>query len=340
MQDIVMVQKALITHARKYRHAVVPGYTHMQRAQPVTWAYNLLGWFYKLQRDSDRLQDAWKRVNVSPLGACALAGTVHNIDPECTAALLGFERFVDNCMDGVSDRDFLFEITCVCAHISVHLTSFAEECILYSTEEFAHIQLDDSIATGSSIMPHKKNADVFEILRARSGTVIGNVVALFSIGKGLPGVYNRDLQETKRIFFSCIQLLHACLNIIAHVLPKLYLTKNDWAKKPAMCCAINLVDHVISAKRRFRKAYHAVSACVRLAQGDINAFIRLCAKRFNMEEADVATLLTPKCAVEVKSSKNSTGSKQVKRALLRASRQVKRNDQKIKILKTVCRKKI
>jgi argininosuccinate lyase len=340
LQDITRVQHVLVVHARAHAHVIVPGYTHTQRAQPVTWAFFLLGLISKLQRDHERLQDAYARVNMSPLGACALAGTPHAIDPDFTARQLGFTCFVDNCMDGVSDRDFLFETVCACAQVCMHIASFAEDCIMYTTEEFALVELDDAIATGSSIMPHKKNADVFELLRARSGVLIGHVVAMFSVLKGLPSAYDRDLQETKKIVFESVQTLHECLCILARVVPQLHLVKHEWATQPTLCCATTLVDHLISSTCRFRKAYYAVGACARKSRGDIGAFIRLCAKRFRMDEADIATLLTPEYAVHATHSPGGTGPRQVKKALVRAQRKVAHNEQKVKRLKMASRYKL
>jgi len=267
-------------------------------------------------------------------------GTAHTIDPDYTAGLLGFQGFTENCMDGVSDRDFLFEIVCACAQTGLHLASFAEDCIVYATEEFALVQLDDAIATGSSIMPHKKNADVFELIRARCGSLIGSVVAMFSILKGLPGAYNRDLQETKSIVFESIQTLHDNLCLISRVIPKLSLKKNVWVTEPALCCATNLMDHIISERIRFREAYHTVGACARQANGDVTVFVRLCAERFDMDEESVRMLLTPGHAVQAKCSKNSTGPRQVKLALLRARRKMKHNKQQITKFKNNSKKRL
>jgi argininosuccinate lyase len=329
LRDCLQAQIAFINHARVHHRVVIPGYTHMQQAQPVLWAFYLLSIFFKLQRDCERLFDAYVRVNISPLGACALAGTAHEIDPEFTAVRLGFSRFAHNSMDAVSDRDFLCEVAYVCTQIGMHLASFAEDLIIYTTQEFARIVLDDAIATGSSIMPHKKNPDCLELLRARTGSLIGYGVTLFTVMKGLPSSYNRDLQDTKRAFFGCIDTTHACLSVIPRIISNLHPAKNDWATKPALCCATNVVDHLSAHNCAFRKAYHAVAACARRAQGNVDIFIKQCAKEFMLEPKIVAALLTPVNAVQAKRSKNSTGPAQVRKALARAQRVMRNNKRRI-----------
>lgn len=333
LDDCVKVHKSLVKHARAHHRVIVPGYTHLQQAQPVLWAFYLLSIFFKLQRDCERLFDAYQRINVSPLGACALAGTAHGIDPEFTALRLGFSRFAHNSMDAVSDRDFLCETTCVCAQIGMHLASFAEDLIIYTTQEFARVVLDDAITTGSSIMPHKKNPDSLELLRARAGSLIGHVVTLFAVMKGLPSTYNRDLQDTKRVFFDCVDATHACLSIMPRIISNVHFAKNDWATTPALCCATNVVDHLAAHNHSFRRAYHAVAACARRAQGNADTFIQQCAKEFTLEPRVIAALLTPVNAVQAKRSKNSTGPVQVRKALARAQRIIRNNKMRIKQLR-------
>ncbi|MBN2621392.1 argininosuccinate lyase [candidate division WOR-3 bacterium] len=333
ISDCLRAQTALVNHARAHHDVVVPGYTHLQQAQPVLWAFYLLSIFFKLQRDCECLFDAYVRVNISPLGSCALAGTAHKIDPEFTAARLGFRRFADNSMDAVSDRDFLCEVAYVCAQIGTHFAALAEDLIIYTTQEFARIALDDAIATGSSIMPHKKNPDCLEMLRARAGSLIGHVVTLFTVIKGLPSSYNRDLQCTKRAFFDCIDTTHACLRILPCIIANMRLLKNDWATTPALCCATNVVDHLAAHKFTFRKAYHAVAACARRAQGKVDTFIKECAREFTLEPNVIAALLIPVNAVQAKCSKNSTGPAQVRKALARAQRIIRNSQRRIKQLR-------
>lgn len=323
-------EQALLQHARVHRDVILPGYTHLQQAQPVSWAFYLLSIIFKLQRDADRLCDAYRRINVSPLGACALAGTAHRIDPEYTAALLGFSGFADNCMDAVGDRDFLCETAYICAQTGGHLASFATDLVIYATQEFALVELDDAIATGSSIMPHKKNPDIFELLRARSASLIGYVVSLFSVLQGLPGSYNRDHQDTKKIIFDCFDATCACLSMIPAVISKVHPVKTSWAARPAFCCATNLVDYAAAHTHTFRQAYHIVAECAQQADHDMAAFIHLCAQRLVIAQATVERLLTPAVAVRAKRSRNSTGTRSVHNQLKRAQRCIERNERRIR----------
>lgn len=339
LNDILALQKALIQHARRNKHVIVPGYTHLQRAQPVLWPFYLLSIFFKLQRDIDCLCDAYRRINISCLGACALAGTAHNIDPEYTAKFLGFDRFADNSMDAVGDRDFLCETAYICAQIGLHLAGFAEDIIIYATTEFALLTIDDAIATGSSIMPHKKNPDICEMIRAQAGSLAKHIVALLSVLKGMPSTYNRDLQATKTIIFDCIDTTHACMCVMPVLISHLHLNQNEWAYGPAFCCATNVVDYAAAKNQRFRKAYHIVSACACQAQGDITVFMRLCAQRLHIPLETIKVLLTPRNAVQAKQSGNSTGPGQVNQALIRAQNILKKNKQRIARVQQAKRKK-
>src|SRR5215213_8408239 len=191
------LQGALLDAAENQKEAVLPGYTHLQRAQPILWAHWCLAYFEMFDRDRERLDEVWRRVNVLPLGSAALAGTSFEIDREAVARELGFEGVTANSLDAVSDRDFAIEFVGACALVMVHLSRFAEALILYASSEFQFIELSDAVSTGSSIMPQKKNPDALELIRGKAGRIFGHQIALLTTLKGLPLAYNKDLQEDK-----------------------------------------------------------------------------------------------------------------------------------------------
>jgi argininosuccinate lyase len=204
-------QEALLDFAEQNRGAVLPGYTHLQRAQPILFAHWCLAYFEMLVRDRERLDEIRKRVNVMPLGAAALAGASFAIDREAVARELGFDSVSRNSLDAVSDRDFCVEFVAACALIMVHLSRLAEEVILYSTAEFGFFQLSDAVATGSSLMPQKKNPDSMELVRGKAGRVFGHNLSLLVMLKGLPLAYNKDMQEDKEAIFDAFDTTRACL---------------------------------------------------------------------------------------------------------------------------------
>jgi argininosuccinate lyase len=216
---IKRLQRSLVTLAEKHIDVVMPGYTHLQRAQPVLLSHHLLAYFEMFQRDRERLHDCQKRVNVLPLGSCALAGTTLPIDRKFVAKLLKFPALSKNSIDAVSDRDFVIEFLSAAAMLMAHLSRFSEELVLWNSSEFSFIELPDAYATGSSIMPQKKNPDIFELLRGKTGRVYGHLLSLLVVVKGLPLAYNRDLQEDKEPLFDTVDTLKASLSLMAEVLP-------------------------------------------------------------------------------------------------------------------------
>jgi argininosuccinate lyase len=204
MSDMQRLRSALVAVAERHPHAVLPGYTHLQRAQPVLWAHWCLAYFEMLDRDIERLSDVRKRVNVLPLGSAALAGTSFGIDREAVAAELGFDGVSRNSLDAVSDRDFAVEFAGACSLIMVHLSRLAEDLILYASTEFGFITLSDAVSTGSSLMPQKKNPDALELIRGKAGRVFGHHTALLATMKGLPLAYNKDMQEDKEAVFDAL----------------------------------------------------------------------------------------------------------------------------------------
>ena len=254
----------LAEKAGTYKKTIMPGYTHLQRAQPVTFGHHLLAYAMMLIRDAGRFQDALARMNVSPLGCCALAGTTYDTDREMTARELGFDGIMWNSLDGVSDRDFCVEIASACSLLMTHLSRFSEEIILWSSWEFKFIELDDAYTTGSSIMPQKKNSDMAELVRGKTGRVNGNLMALLTMLKGLPLAYNKDMQEDKESIFDSIDTVKKCLEVFTpmiatmKVLPENRLT----AAQKGFINATDLADYLVKKGVPFRSAYKTVGRAV------------------------------------------------------------------------------
>ncbi len=222
---LVNLRKVFVELAERHIDVVMPGYTHLQRAQPILWAHHLMAYYEMFTRDTERLRDGMKRTDVMPLGAAALAGTTHPIDREFTAELLNFPKISANSVDAVADRDFSLEFISAASICMVHLSRLSEELILWSTAEFGFIELPDAFATGSSIMPQKKNPDVAELVRGKSGRVFGSLMALLTIMKGLPLAYNRDLQEDKELLFDSVDTLQSCIEIYTLMLPSVRVNR-------------------------------------------------------------------------------------------------------------------
>ncbi len=243
--------------AKENTDAVMPGYTHLQRAQPVTFSHHLLAYSAMFMRDYERLADSLKRLNNCPLGSCALAGTTYPIDRELVASKLGFNAPVFNSMDGVSDRDFCVELASDVALIMMHLSRFSEEIILWSSWEFKFIELDDAYSTGSSIMPQKKNPDIAELVRGKTGRAYGNLITLLTLLKGLPLAYNKDMQEDKEAIFDSVDTALKCLNVFAPMLKTMTVLKDNMAKagEKGFINATDLADYLAKKGLPFREAY-------------------------------------------------------------------------------------
>jgi argininosuccinate lyase len=261
------VQAALADKASQNLDAVMPGFTHVQHAQPVTVAHWMMAHFFRLQRDAERLMDSYKRLNVCPLGSAALAGTTYNIDRLLTAHLLGFEGPCTNSIDGVSDRDFVAEYIFASALTAVHLSSVCEELVYWSSPEFGFVEIDDEHSTGSSIMPQKKNPDVAELTRGRAGAAVGDLVNILTTMKGLPTAYNRDLQEDKPALFSSYDRLVPCLRMTASMVSLMRLNKERMLRacEEGFLNATDLADYLVVKGLPFRQAHEVVGALVRHA---------------------------------------------------------------------------
>lgn len=273
-RELIGLMRALLGLAERNLEVVIPGYTHLQRAQPVPFAHHLLAYVEMLARDRERTRDCFGRVNVCPLGSGALAGSTLPLDRGLVARLLGFvdtkgrPRLSQNSMDAVSDRDFALEAAAVGALIAVHLSRLAEDLVLWSAAEFGFVRIADQYTTGSSLMPQKRNPDVAELTRGKSGRVIGNLVALLTLLKGLPLTYNRDLQEDKERLFDTVDTVRACLRLLAAMLE--HTAVNAAACRAAAAdpqlLATDLADQLVRQGCPFREAHHRVGAAVALAE--------------------------------------------------------------------------
>jgi len=265
MKSITAFQKALVGLARKHQKVVMPGYTHLQHAQPVLFAHHLLAYHEKLERDGERFADCRRRADVMPLGAGALAGTTFPIDPEAVARELRFARVANNSLDAVSDRDFIIEFLAGGAITATHLSRLAEELVLWSSSEFGFITLPDDFATGSSIMPQKKNPDVAELVRGKTGRVYGNLMAMLTIMKALPLSYNRDLQEDKIPLFDTVDTVKGCLAVLTALLPRLTINAPRMlaATNEGFLLATDVADYLVTKGLPFREAHHVVGRAVR-----------------------------------------------------------------------------
>ena len=256
--------EAILHQAKQHTATIMPGYTHLQRAQPITFAHHLLAYGMMFTRDIGRIQDAVKRMNYNPLGSCALAGTTYDTDRYMTAEKLGFDGITLNSIDGVSDRDFCVELLSAFATVMMHLSRFSEEVILWASWEFKFIELDDSYTTGSSIMPQKKNPDIAELVRGKTGRVYGDLMAMLTILKGIPLAYNKDMQEDKEAIFDAIDTVKQCLTVFPPMLRTLKALPDNMLKaaQKGFINATDLADYLTKKGLPFRTAYKLVGQIV------------------------------------------------------------------------------
>ncbi|MBQ9802582.1 MAG: argininosuccinate lyase [Clostridia bacterium] len=269
VKKIVALVEVLTKKAGKYDKCILPGYTHMQRAQPIVFSHHLLAYAMMLLRDISRFRDAAERMNVSPIGSCALAGTTYEIDRRFEAEQLGFADICRNSIDGVSDRDFCLDFMSACSILMMHLSRFSEELILWSSWEFRFIELSDAYTTGSSIMPQKKNPDMAELIRGKTGRVYGDLMALLTTMKGLPLAYNKDMQEDKESVFDAAETVQMCLDVMTPMIDTMTV-RNDRMRKAAeegFINATDLADYLVKKGMPFRDAYRVsgsiVAECIR-----------------------------------------------------------------------------
>jgi argininosuccinate lyase len=331
VQRLIMeLQEVLVGLAEATLDVVIPGFTHMQHAQPVLLAHHFLAYFEMFQRDRSRFAQLRKRVNVMPLGSAALAGTSFPIDREYVARELGFDSVADNSIDAVSDRDCVVEFCSAASICMMHLSRLAEELILWSTSEFGFIELDEAFTTGSSIMPQKKNADIAELARAKTGRVYGNLIALLTVMKGLPLAYNRDLQEDKEPLFDTADTLTRTLAVMAPMLGTLTINREriDQACREGYMNATELADYLARKGVPFREAHRIVGKIVLDCAREKRALDELSLKelrKYSKEFADDAlTCLSLESAVNNKTSYGGTSPIRVHEAIRKARRTLRK----------------
>jgi argininosuccinate lyase len=315
------LQKQLARLAKRHSTVVMPGYTHLQRAQPVLLAHHLLAYYEMLSRDQERLQQCGERANVLPLGAGALAGTTLPIDRHHVARLLGFPRVSENSLDTVADRDFLVEFLSVCAILCMHLSRLAEELVLWASSEFGFIELPDAFATGSSMMPQKKNPDVPELVRGKTGRVYGHLVALLTLQKGLPLSYNRDLQEDKEPLFDAVDTVKNMLTVLEAMLPQIVF-REERLREAALggfTLATDVADYLVEKGLPFRKAHEVVGTVVRRCLAEQKGLEQLSLEEWRkfspLFSQDLLPRLTLESAVDRRRSYGGTARSEVQRRL-------------------------
>ena len=321
-RELKHFQVALLDQAKLHRSTLIPGYTHLQRAQPLCLAHHLLAYIEMIQRDRERLKDVRTRVNISPLGAAALAGTSVPIDRRHTAETLGFSKIYANSLDAVSDRDFVVEFTAASSLVMVHLSRLAEEVILWASEEFRFVQLSDRVATGSSLMPQKKNPDVPELVRGKCGRVFGHLQALLTMMKGLPLAYNKDFQEDKEALFDAVKTTKECVEAMSILIEEgieFCSERLEKAVQTDFANATDVADYLVVKGVPFREAYQIVGSVVKtcLAEGillhdlDIERW-----KSFYPSIAeDIYEVLSPKQVVAARISEGGTSFDRVEEQL-------------------------
>jgi argininosuccinate lyase len=330
--NLIALQRGLVEVAERHAGAILPGYTHLQRAQPILWPHWCLAYFEMLSRDRDRLADVRRRVNVMPLGSAALAGTSFRIDRDAVASELGFEGISRNSLDGVSDRDFAVEFVGACAITMVHLSRMAEDLILYSSTEFGFVSLSDAVSTGSSLMPQKKNPDSLELIRGKAGRVFGHHAALLATMKALPLAYNKDMQEDKEAVFDSVDTVLSCVRVSTIVLDN--LTVNEERTREAashgFLNATELADYLVKKGIPFRSAHDIVGSAVLFAAETDRELDGLSVEEFRRFskaiDEDVFDALSLESTVDSKSQIGGTSRSRVAKALAEARRFVESSD--------------
>jgi len=330
IQDLLKdLQKSLLSSAQKHLGIIMPGYTHLQHAQPLLFSHHLMAYFYMFERDKGRMQDLYKRIDVLPLGSAALAGTSFPIDREFVAKQLGFSEVSENSLDAVSDRDFILEFLSASAILMMHLSRLGEELVLWSSQEFNFIELDDSFCTGSSIMPQKKNPDAVELIRGKTGRVYGNLINLLTTMKALPLAYNHDMQEDKEPLFDTVSTLETSLFLMSKMIETMQVNKEKMEEgtKGDFSTATELADYLVKKGLSFREAHRLIGKIVLYCLENKKNLedltlteLKLFHKDFGKE---ILKILRPQAAVEAKDSFGGTSLKRVEESTKKAKKILK-----------------
>ncbi|WP_026676584.1 argininosuccinate lyase [Fictibacillus gelatini] len=328
IEQLNRLQSVLVQLAEKHVETIFPGYTHLQRAQPISFGHHLLAYFWMFERDKERLSESLKRINVSPLGAGALSGTTFPIDRELTAKLLDFGAVYKNSLDAVSDRDFLIEFCSNASMIMMHLSRFCEELILWSSQEFQFVEISDKYATGSSMMPQKKNPDMAELIRGKTGRVYGSLMTLLTVMKGLPLAYNKDMQEDKEPVFDSVKTLKGSLAIFTGMMEEITVNKDKMEKAVSQdfSNATELADYLVNKGIPFREAHEIVGKLVlRCIENHIYLLdlpMNIYKEASSCFEEDVYDFLHPYKVVERRNSLGGTGFSAVQAAIEEAKKRI------------------
>ena len=320
-QELDKLLNALLDLAEQEVNSIMPGFTHLQAAQPITFGHHLLAYFEMFKRDRERLQESFKRINTMPLGSAALAGTSYPINRERTAELLGFERISQNSLDAVSDRDFAIEFASNASLIMMHLSRFSEELILWSSAQFDFISLPDSFCTGSSIMPQKKNPDVPELVRGKTGRVTGNLISLLTLMKGQPLAYNKDNQEDKEPLFDSVETIYSCLRIFADMVPNIHANRKNMLQSAikGYTTATDLADYLVKKGLPFRDAHDVVGKAVAYginSDKDLSEFSLEELQEFNSDiDSDVFDAISLEGSINSRNHLGGTSPKQILNAI-------------------------
>ncbi len=320
------LQEALIGQAVANLDTILPGYTHLQRAQPILFAHHMMAYVSMFQRDVERLQDGYKRINSLPLGAGALAGTTFPIDRHFVAEQLGFERIYDNSLDAVSDRDFIVEFLSNASLIMTHLSRLCEELVMWSSTEFNFVELDDAFCTGSSIMPQKKNPDVAELVRGKTGRVFGNLIGLLTLLKSLPLAYNKDMQEDKEGMFDTVKTLQGALQLFAPMISTMKVNRDRMrqAVNQDFSNATDIADYLVNKNLPFRQAHEIIGKIVLYCIQNNKYLLDLKMEEFtnfsNLFDEKIYEVLQPEQVVNARNVYGGTASNQVTEAIERASK--------------------
>ncbi|BAC15084.1 argininosuccinate lyase [Oceanobacillus iheyensis HTE831] len=320
------VQQSLITQAKANMDTVMPGYTHLQRAQPVLFAHHMMAYVFMFQRDVERFQDSLKRVNKSPLGAGALAGTTFPIDRHFVAEQLGFDGICENSLDAVSDRDFVVEFLSNSALVSTHLSRLCEELVQWSSAEFNFVELDDSFTTGSSMMPQKKNPDVAELVRGKTGRVYGHLMGMLTTLKGLPLAYNKDMQEDKEGMFDAHETLKGALQLFAPMMESMKVNKESMYKAVSndYSNATDLADYLVNKGMTFRESHAVVGEAVLHCIEQNKYLLDLTLKEFKQYseviDEDIFDVLKPEAVVNARSVEGGTAKESVLQQIAKAEK--------------------